>query len=90
MVKKNFRITNENGVHARPATSLVNEAMLYKSDITLEALRKKVDLKSIMGVMSLGIYSGVTIEVVANGEDEVEALEGIKKQIISLGLGKEV
>ncbi len=90
MVKKSFRITNENGVHARPATSLVNEAMLYKSDITLEALRKKVDLKSIMGVMSLGIYSGVTIEVVANGEDEVEALEGIKKQIISLGLGKEV
>ena len=88
MVKKSFRITNENGVHARPATSLVNEAMLYKSDITLEALRKKVDLKSIMGVMSLGIYSGVTIEVVANGEDEVEALEGIKKQIISLGLGK--
>lgn len=90
MVKKSFRITNENGVHARPATSLVNEAMLYKSDITLEALRKKVDLKSIMGVMSLGIYSGVTIEVVANGEDEVEVLEGIKKQIISLGLGKEV
>lgn len=90
MVKKSFRITNENGVHARPATSLVNEAMLYKSDITLEALRKKVDLKSIMGVMSLGIYSGVTIEVVANGEDDVEALEGIKKQIISLGLGKEV
>ncbi len=90
MVKKSFRITNENGVHARPATSLVNEAMLYKSDITLEALRKKVDLKSIMGVMSLGIYSGVTIEVVANGEDEIEALEGIKKQIISLGLGKEV
>ena len=90
MVKKSFRITNENGVHARPATSLVNEAMLYKSDITLEALRKKVDLKSIMGVMSLGIYSGVTIEIVANGEDEVEALEGIKKQIISLGLGKEV
>ena len=90
MVKKSFRITNENGVHARPATSLVNEALLYKSDITLEALRKKVDLKSIMGVMSLGIYSGVTIEVVANGEDEVEALEGIKKQIISLGLGKEV
>ena len=90
MVKKSFRITNENGVHARPATSLVNEAMLYKSDITLEALRKKVDLKSIMGVMSLGIYSGVTIEVVANGEDEGEALEGIKKQIISLGLGKEV
>ena len=90
MVKKSFRITNENGVHARPATSLVNEAMLYKSDITLEALRKKVDLKSIMGVMSLGIYSGVTIEVVANGEDEIVALEGIKKQIISLGLGKEV
>lgn len=90
MERKSFKITNENGIHARPATTLVNEAMKYKSDISLQALRKAVDFKSIMGVMSLGIYTGVTIDVVANGVDEHEALEGIKKQILLLGLGKEI
>ncbi len=90
MERKSFKITNENGIHARPATTLVNEAMKYKSDISLQALRKTVDFKSIMGVMSLGIYTGVTIDVVANGVDEHEALEGIKKQILLLGLGKEI
>ena len=90
MVKKSFKITNENGIHARPATTLVNEAMQYKSDITLQALRKTVDFKSIMGVMSLGIYTGVPIDVIASGVDENEAVEGIKKQILLLGLGKEI
>ena len=73
MKRKSFKITNENGIHARPATTLVNEAMKYKSDISLQALRKTVDFKSIMGVMSLGIYTGVTIDVVANGVDEHES-----------------
>lgn len=90
MIKKTFRVTNETGIHARPATTLVNEAMKYESDITLTALKKAVDLKSIMGVMSLGIYSGTTIEVEANGTDEVDALEGVKEKIIQLGLGKEI
>ena len=73
MVLKNFRITNETGIHARPATALVNVAMEFECDITLSALKKSVDLKSIMGVMSLGIYSGTTIEIKAVGADEVEA-----------------
>lgn len=89
MVKKSFKITNENGIHARPATTLVNEAMKYKADITLTALRKTVDFKSIMGVMSLGIYTGVLIEIACDGEDEVEALEGIKKELLDLNLGVE-
>ncbi len=89
-MKKVFRITNETGIHARPATALVNEAMKYESDVYLVALKKKVDFKSIMGVMSLGIYSGTTIEVEAVGADEVDALEGIKEKIVQLGLGKEI
>lgn len=90
MVKKTFRITAENGIHARPATTLVNTCMNFKSDLKLTAIRKTVDFKSIMGVMSLGIYSGTTIEVRAEGEDEVEALDAIKSKIIELSLGKEI
>ena len=90
MVRKNFKITNETGIHARPATTLVNCCMDFDSDITLSALKNEVDFKSIMGVMSLGIYSGTTIEVEADGVDEVDAVEGIKEKLIQLGLGKEI
>ncbi len=90
MVKKLFKITSESGLHARPATILVNVAVNYKSDIRLNALKKTIDFKSIMGVMSLGVYSGTTIEVIADGEDEVEAIEGIKDKILELKLGKEI
>lgn len=90
MVKKTFRITNETGIHARPATTLVNVAMRFECELTLTALKKSVDFKSIMGVMSLGIYSGTTIEIKANGSDEAEALEAIKDKIVELGLGREI
>lgn len=90
MVKKLFKVTNESGIHARPATTLVNEAMKYESEITLTALKKSIDLKSIMGVMSLGIYSGITIEIKANGKDENEAIEGLKNKLVELSLAKEI
>lgn len=90
MVSKKFKITNETGVHARLATSLVNLCMLYSSNLVLNAMKRKVDFKSIMGVMSLGIYSGTIIEVIAEGSDEKEALDAIASKIISLELGKEV
>ncbi len=90
MVKKLFKITNESGLHARPATILVNVAVSFKSDIRLNALKKTIDFKSIMGVMSLGVYSGTTIEVIADGADEKEAIEAIKDKIIELKLGKEI
>jgi phosphocarrier protein len=90
MVKKSFKITCETGIHARPATTLVNVVMGFKSDVTLSALKKEVDFKSIMGVMSLGIYSGTVVEVKAEGEDEEEAVKAIADKIIALGLGKEI
>lgn len=90
MIKKSYKITNETGIHARPATTLVNVVMDLKSDITLHALKKTVDFKSIMGVMSLGIYSGTIIEVTVDGEDENEAIQAITNKIIELGLGKEI
>ena len=90
MIEKQFRITNEQGIHARRATTLVNVCMNFESTITLEALKKEVDFKSIMGVMSLGIYSGTTITVKCDGKDENEAMADIKAKIIELGLGKEL
>lgn len=90
MIEKKFKITNESGVHARPATVLVNLCMQYQSSITLDALKKKVDFKSIMGVMSLGIYSGTVITVSAEGIDEEEAMKDISSKIVELNLGKEI
>ena len=90
MVKKLFKVTNENGIHARPATALVNEAMKYDCEITLTALKKSIDMKSIMGVMSLGIYSGTTIEVKAEGKEEQEAVDGLKAKLSELNLAKEI
>ena len=90
MVKKSFKITCETGIHARPATTLVNVVMGFKSDVTLCALKKEVDFKSIMGVMALGIYSGTTIEIKCEGKDEEEALDSIADTIVKSGLGKEL
>lgn len=90
MVSRLFKVTSENGIHARPATSLVNIAMHFKSEIMITALKKTVDFKSIMGFMSLGIYSGTTIEVSCSGEDENEALDAIGAKIVELKLGKEI
>lgn len=90
MLRKSFRITSETGIHARPATQLVNAAMKYSCDITLTALKKTVDFKSIMGVMALGIYSGTAIEIKCDGKDEEEAMDSITDTIIKSGLGKEL
>lgn len=90
MISKKFKITNESGIHARPATSLVNVCMKFDSDITLDALKRSVDFKSIMGVMSLGIYSGTTITVTADGTDEKDCMDAITAKILELNLGKEI
>ena len=90
MVRRSFKITSETGIHARPATTLVNCCMEFNSNITLQVLKNEVDFKSIMGVMSLGIYSGTVIEVKCDGSDEVDALDAISEKIVSLGLGKEI
>ncbi len=90
MISKKFKITNESGVHARPATSLVNVCMQFQAEISLEALKRTVDFKSIMGVMSLGIYSGTIISVTCDGVDEKQAMQTISDKIVELNLGKEI
>lgn len=88
MLKKKIEITSEIGVHARPATSLVNTCMIFTCDIFLSNTRRIVDFKSIMGVMSLGIYNGTIIEIICDGIDEKEAMDAICSKIYSLNLGR--
>jgi len=83
-----FLITSEYGIHARPATRLVNLAMTFNSEINLTALGKTVNLKSIMGLMSLGIYKGEEITVSVSGSDSERAIESIADFIITENLGK--
>lgn len=81
MKEQSFTITAETGVHARPATLLVNKAGQFESEIEMVYNEKNVNLKSIMGVMSLGIPKGAEIKVTAEGSDEEEAIKGVEEVI---------
>ncbi|CAK8054569.1 phosphocarrier protein HPr [Eupransor demetentiae] len=87
-VTKDFNIIAETGIHARPATLLVQAASKYVSDVTLSYQGKEVNLKSIMGVMSLGVGHGADVTIKANGKDEKDALEAITKVMEDEGLAK--
>ena len=77
MEKKEFHIIAETGIHARPATLLVQAASKFGSDINLEYNGKSVNLKSIMGVMSLGVGQGADVTISAEGDDEKEAIAAV-------------
>ena len=86
MQSKSFLIIDETGIHARPATILVQTATKFESDIELEYNSKKVNLKSIMGVMSLGVGKGEEVTIYADGKDEEDALTAISETLSSEGL----
>ncbi|PLS16481.1 phosphocarrier protein HPr [Bacillus sp. M6-12] len=88
MVEKTFKVTAETGIHARPATLLVQSAGKFDSDINLEYKGKKVNLKSIMGVMSLGIGQGSDITITADGSDEQDALNTLEETLKKEGLAE--
>ncbi|ASK62874.1 phosphocarrier protein HPr [Virgibacillus phasianinus] len=81
MKEQTFTITADTGVHARPATLLVNKAGQFESEVEVSYNGKTVNLKSIMGVMSLGVPKGAEIKVTATGGDEEEALNGVAEVI---------
>jgi phosphocarrier protein len=85
-MEKKFVITDEAGLHARPATVLVNTASKFESELYLEYQGRKVNLKSIMGVMSLGIRQGSNIIISAEGDDAEEALIGLEAALKEQGL----
>lgn len=87
-MEKIFKVTSESGIHARPATLLVNTASKFNSEINLAYAGKTVNLKSIMGVMSLGIQEGAEIKITANGDDAGQALAAIEETLKKEGLGE--
>ena len=86
MEKRDFTVTSDTGIHARPATILVQTASEYKSDLTLTYEGKSVNLKSIMGVMSLGVGKNTKITISANGDDEKDALDAVAATLKKEGL----
>lgn len=78
MTKRNIQISIESGLEARPVALLVQEASKYESTIYVQSGEKRVNAKSIMGMMSLGLDNGEELEVSAEGTDEQSAVEGIE------------
>ena len=85
MVKKEVTITNNIGLHARPATFFIQKANTYRSSVWIERDERKVNAKSLLGVLSLGIAQGLTISIVADGSDEMDAVNGLIN-LINTGL----
>ncbi|MFA9466764.1 MAG: HPr family phosphocarrier protein [Velocimicrobium sp.] len=83
MVTKRMTIKIPTGLEARPVALLVQVASQYESSIYIECEEKKVNAKSIMGMMSLGLAAGEELTVSANGEDEEAAIENIEKYLSS-------
>ena len=86
MEKRDFHIIAETGIHARPATLLVQAASKFGSDVNLEYNGKSVNLKSIMGVMSLGVGQNADVTITAEGDDEKEALDTVAETMKKEGL----
>jgi len=86
-MEKTFTITNEAGLQSRPATLLVNTASRFASDIFLIHNNQHINLKSIMGVMSLGLAQGEQFTLSIEGEDDIQALSALTTTLASLELG---
>ena len=83
MKNREVVITNASGLHARPATFFIQKANCYKSTILIEKDDRKVNAKSLLGVLSLGIAKGMTVTLIADGQDEEAAINGLVSLINS-------
>ena len=83
MCVKDVVIKNQVGLHARPATFFIQKANEYKSNIWVENDNRRVNAKSLLGVLSLGITKGLNITIVADGSDEEEAVAELSELISS-------
>ena len=81
MYTQEVTINNEVGLHARPATFFIQKANTYRSGIWVVKDDRKVSAKSLLGVLSIGIAKGMTITLVAEGDDEQIAIEGLVELI---------
>lgn len=75
MINKSTVINNQVGLHARPATFFIQKANEFKSSIWVEKEDRRVNAKSLLGVLSLGIVKGTEVNIIADGPDENEAID---------------
>ena len=83
MFYKDVTVENQVGLHARPATFFIQKANEFKSSIWVEKEERRVNAKSLLGVLSLGIVGGTTIRVIADGQDAEAAVEALVKLVNS-------
>ena len=83
MYMKEAVVNNQGGLLARPATFFIQNAYEFKSSIWVEKDERKVNAKSLLGVLSLGIVGGTTIRIIAAGADEMEAVESLVELVES-------
>ncbi|MDR0491419.1 MAG: HPr family phosphocarrier protein [Oscillospiraceae bacterium] len=83
MYEKKATITKQVGLHARPATFLIQKANGFKSSIWIEKDERRVNAKSLLGVLSLGVAKDMTISIIADGSDEVAAVDTLCELINS-------
>ncbi|MFD1849774.1 phosphocarrier protein HPr [Oceanobacillus bengalensis] len=88
MVEKEFTIIDKAGIHARPATVLVQAVANVASEVYMTYNEKTVNLKSIMGIMSLGITHGAKVKVTISGSDENETMENLSQAMKNQGLAE--
>ena len=88
MFVKDVMVQNQVGLHARPATFFIQKANEFKSSIWIEKEERRVNAKSLLGILSLGIVGGTQITIIADGADEQEAVTALT-ELVDSGFAEE-
>ena len=88
MFVKDVMVQNQVGLHARPATFFIQKANEFKSSIWFEKEERRVNAKSLLGILSLGIVGGTQIRIIADGADEQEAVTALT-ELVDSGFAEE-
>lgn len=83
MYVKDVMVQNQVGLHARPATFFIQKANEFKSSIWVEKDERRVNAKSLLGVLSLGVLGGTEVKIIADGVDEEAAVDALVKLVES-------
>ena len=83
MVVKDITVQNQVGLHARPATFFIQKANEFRSSIWVEKDERRANAKSLLGVLSLGITGGTDIRIIADGQDENDAVDALTQLVVS-------
>lgn len=83
MITRDVTIVNDVGLHARPATFFIQKSNSYKASLWIEKDDRRVNAKSLLGVLSMGITKGTVVTIIADGDDEMDAVDGLENLILT-------